>query len=102
MIEKLSIYIEQKHIRILNMEDTLLEFDNFSYALGPTGRVQYGAPSGFHDDIVISIALAVYRLNPVLSYKVEKPRNLIQQHYDQAKKTYDNQDTDGWGEWEQS
>lgn len=102
MIEKLSIYIEQKHIRILNTEDTLREFDNFSYSIGPTGRISYGAPEGrdLHDDIVISHALAVSQLNPVLRYSVEKPKSIMRLHYEMVKQTYDNPDSDGWGEWE--
>ena len=103
LIEKLSIYIEQKHIRMINMEETLKEFDNFSYSIGPTGRISYGAPDSgdLHDDIVISHALAVHLLNPVLRYRTEKPKTLLQLHYEQAKKNYDNADSDGWGEWEQ-
>lgn len=66
LIERLMLYIEQKTITMLPIEETLLEFDNFSYELGPTGNVRYGARDGYHDDIVISHALAAKALAPLV------------------------------------
>lgn len=34
------------------------ELQRYEYALGPTGQVFYSAPSGFHDDCVMALALA--------------------------------------------
>jgi hypothetical protein len=81
MIEKLSIWIEQKKCRIINMADTMLEFDNFSYEIGLSGRIVYNAREGYHDDIVISMALAVYGLVDI--YIQPKPEEipLIRQEY---------------------
>ena len=62
LIEKMGIMIDQRLIKILPIEQTILEFENFSYTMGITGAVRYGAPSGFHDDIVIAHALAVWSL----------------------------------------
>lgn len=85
IIEKLSIWIEQKQLRMLPVSETLTEFDNFSYELGPTGKVRYGAPDGFHDDIVIAHALAVHGLNPLFrEKKVDQPKTLIQKMYREA------------------
>ena len=85
LIQKLSVFIEQRRIRMINMQETLFEFDNFSYTLGPTGKFRYGAPEGMHDDIVISHALAVYGLF-AQSYKVvEPPKTRIQLAYERAK-----------------
>ena len=80
LIEKLSIWIEQKRIRLINIEETIKEFEQFTYKLGETGKVHYGAPPGenYHDDIVISHALAVWNLQPVISQTVEKPLSHIQ------------------------
>lgn len=67
LIEKLSIWIEQKKCRLIPMQETLLEFDNFSYEIGPTGKIRYQARDGFHDDIVLSHSLAInalYEINP--------------------------------------
>jgi len=68
MIQKLSIWIQLKRFSIINLEETLNELENFSYKIGPTGKIYYGAPEGkeMHDDIVISLALAVHELNPVV------------------------------------
>jgi hypothetical protein len=84
LVEKLSIYIEQKRIRILPIEETLTEFDNFVYEMGPTGQMRYGALPGFHDDIVISHGLAIWNLNPIYKETVEKPKTLIQTEYERA------------------
>lgn len=65
LIEKLSIYIEQKRIAIIPLQETLFEYDNFSYEIGPTGKIRYQARDGFHDDIVISHALGVWDLQPM-------------------------------------
>lgn len=59
LIEKLSIWIEQEKMSIINMNESLIEFDNFSYTLSPHGNVFYNAREGYHDDIVIAHALAV-------------------------------------------
>ena len=32
----------------------------YEYAIGPTGQVSYTAPSGYHDDCVMALALAVW------------------------------------------
>jgi len=31
----------------------------YEYEIGPTGQVSYAAPSGYHDDCVMALALAV-------------------------------------------
>ncbi len=66
LIEKLSIYIEQRKIRLIYSEEVLFEYDNFGYEITITGGIRYGARSGYHDDIVIADALAVWSLQPVI------------------------------------
>lgn len=34
------------------------EMKRYEYAIGPTGQISYGAPSGYHDDCVMALALA--------------------------------------------
>jgi len=81
LIEKMSIWIEQKRFFMLPIEETRKEFEQFTYKLGETGKVHYGAPQGenYHDDIVISHALALFRLQPVFTSPVIKEPTLIQQ-----------------------
>jgi len=66
LIEKLSIWIEQKKCLLLPLNETLEEFDNFSYEIGPTGKIRYQAREGFHDDCVLSHALAISGLTEII------------------------------------
>ena len=44
------------------------ELSAFTYTLTKTGKISYNAPAGFHDDIVIAIALANwYRVENAVS-----------------------------------
>lgn len=96
LIEKLSIWIEQKRIRMINLEQTLFEFDNFAYEIGATGRIRYGAPQGFHDDIVISHALAVSHLQPLYQEATSKPKTLIQRAKDARLKQLNSDEQIDW------
>ena len=87
MIEKLSTWIEEKRIHMINTPEKTRELSNFTYDISEqTGRIRYEAPAGFHDDIVMAHALAVWRLIPLYKEKVEKPKTLIQEHYEKVKK----------------
>jgi hypothetical protein len=103
IIEKLSVWIEQKQLHMLSLPETLLEFDNFSYEIGPTGRIRYTAPEGYNDDIVISHALAVWSLNPLYKATYEKPKTVLQESYEEQKISYEETDQnlaelDEWNE----
>lgn len=72
LIDKLSSWIELKRIFMLDLAETVKEFKDFTYDISEeTKRIRYGAPVGFHDDIVISHALAVWGLNVAI---MEKPK----------------------------
>jgi len=62
LIEKGSIYIEQKHVWIPNEPVLIDELDAFGYELSDAGNVIYRAPSGLHDDCVCSLCLAIWGL----------------------------------------
>ena len=100
LVENLRIWIEQKKIRILNIDDTLREFEQFTYTIGETNRVHYGAPSGerFHDDIVISHCLAVWKLIPIYAQSVERPLSAIQAYRKRLETKYD--DDNEWKDFE--
>ncbi len=83
LIEKLSIFIEHKYLRMLPIEETATEFENFTYEIGPTGYIRYTAPQGFTDDIVMAHALAVSSLNRLGYKEIERKETLISQYYDQ-------------------
>lgn len=88
MIEKLSIWIEQAKIKMLPIEDTFFEFDNFSYEISSSGRVVYQAREGFHDDIIISHALAVSELYDIPKEKIIVEQPLIRQEFIKRLKTH--------------
>jgi hypothetical protein len=91
LIEKLAIWIEQEKMKMLNDEDTIREFNNFTYDISSTGKIRYNAPTGFHDDIVMSHGLAIWQLYEAV--KVDKPpvESLLQEHFRRK--------TSGEGEW---
>ena len=62
LIEKLSIFIEQKSVFIPPKEELLNELSAFGYWLTDSGNIIYRAPEGLHDDCVFSLALAVWGL----------------------------------------
>ena len=60
LIEDLAVLFEQKDISVLDINWLLDELNAFTYIYNPNTRsVQYSAPSGVHDDSVISLSLAV-------------------------------------------
>jgi phage terminase large subunit-like protein len=62
MVEKLSLFFEQRNVVIPPEEILVDELESFSYHLTPSGNLVYGAPEGFHDDCVISLGLALMPL----------------------------------------
>ena len=88
LIEKLSIWIEQRKCILLPLNETLEEFDNFSYEIGLTGKIRYQAREGFHDDIVLSHALAISGLTEVIRSQITEEDNRIQQYAKRIKSEY--------------
>ena len=84
LIEKLSTWIETKRIKMINIPETVYEFQNFTYDVSDTGKVRYEAPQGIHDDIVISHSLAVWRLIQKEKLTFEKPKSMIRLSYEKA------------------
>jgi len=94
IIEKLSNWIELKYLKMLQLDETINEFDSFTYDYSEkTGRVIYNAPMGFHDDIVISHALAIWSLQPLILPKPEASMTIIQKDlYEKTKAIEDEQE----------
>jgi hypothetical protein len=67
IINNLAILIEQKKILIPNIPVVVNELEAFSYEVQPSGNIKYGAPSGYHDDIVMALALACADLKDTVS-----------------------------------
>jgi hypothetical protein len=57
-INALSLAIETKELQILNEPVLLNELQSYEQERLPSGLMRYGAPDGFHDDTVMSLAFA--------------------------------------------
>lgn len=101
LIEKLSNWIELKNLKMLQLDETIKELSIFTYDISElTDRVHYGAPVGFHDDIVISHALACWSLQPIIVQKKQREMSVIQKDFLQKVDSYDNNDENNeYGEY---
>jgi len=100
MIEKLSISISLQKCAILPIEDTFLEYDNFAYQVGPTGKIYYQAKDGYHDDIVVSHALANFRLQPVISTTLTAEQSVVRQEFLRQIGARNRGQSEDYDEWE--
>jgi hypothetical protein len=64
IIEKLMISVEGNHLlfyeNINNKKDFIQEMNVFSQEKLPSGVIRYAASEGFHDDIIMALAIANY------------------------------------------
>jgi hypothetical protein len=59
IIQGLMLVIERRDIGWPSSWEILTnELERYEYEVGPTGNISYNAPSGYHDDTVIALALA--------------------------------------------
>lgn len=59
LVQGLRLAIEQEAVTIPAACEVLrAELGAYTYEMTPAGRITYGAPAGFHDDAVMSLALA--------------------------------------------
>lgn len=102
IIEKLSIWIEQKKISMLDIPETAIEFDNFSYEITSTGKIVYNAREGYHDDIVISHALAVWGLQPLIIPKEQQGIPIIRADLQRRIKALSRREEENFYEYEEA
>ena len=77
LIESLAVKLEQDEVLLPPHEELIRELENYTYTLNPTnGRVYYNAPAGQHDDCVIALALAFWKIGDKL-----KMGEKVQAHY---------------------
>lgn len=63
IINNLINAFASEKIKVLNDEDVQLELEAYSMTFSSTGKAKFGAPSGFHDDIVMALAIGYECLN---------------------------------------
>lgn len=69
IIEQLAVAFENKSLSILDIDWLIAELENFTYIYNPEMRaIKYGAPSGLHDDGVMSLSIAYHCLR---NYKLK-------------------------------
>ncbi len=65
LIENLVLLIDERKIGIPPIQELIDELVMFELKNLPGGGVSYGAPGGFHDDCVISLALAAWGIRGI-------------------------------------
>lgn len=60
IIDGLSLAFERQELKILNEPTLIGELQAYEMERLPSGLIRYGAPSGMHDDCVMSLAMAWY------------------------------------------
>lgn len=66
LIDNLALRFERRDVKLPRTEiapELIDELELFQYSITDSGNVKSGAPSGYHDDCVISLALAVWELS---------------------------------------
>lgn len=103
IVEKLSIWLEQGKVKILNIPETIDELESYAYEITPLGKIRYNAPSGKFDDIVCAHALAVSQLHNAM-WEAELPikkKSLVRRNYEKLlyQQSEEFQDDMAWSEW---
>ena len=80
LIQRLCVAIENREIAWPRAWETLTdELKRYEYKIGKTGTLTYSAPSGYHDDCVIALALANRGRYPaggiVMPVAIDRPGN---------------------------
>ena len=59
LVQRLIVAVEQRQVSWpMPWQVLTAEMKRYEYAIGSTGGISYGAPAGYHDDCVMSLALA--------------------------------------------
>ena len=60
LVDGLRIAVQQANLTFPDHAELLRELEAFQYDVSETGKVTYSAPSGEHDDLVMSLGLALW------------------------------------------
>jgi hypothetical protein len=81
IINNLAILIEQKKIMIPNIPLLVAELEAYSYEVLSSGRIKYSAPVGYHDDCVMSLALAVKDLKMTTPLLIQEATHIMKSNF---------------------
>jgi hypothetical protein len=73
LIDSLAMGIERKMLRLMDIPVQTNELIGFEYEVTASGNTRMNAPSGEHDDTVISAALANHGLRQMGYVRIEEP-----------------------------
>lgn len=74
-IEQLQLDIEKQNIKLLNEPRQVRELQAYEMDRTSFGNIQYNAADGFHDDMVIALALCNYHVqNQFMSFGASMPK----------------------------
>jgi len=104
LIEKLKIAIELQCFRIPNIPKLIKQLVQYEAIIMPSGKVKYGAPAGkdtegnalFHDDNVISLALALWGTGDMLydpEYEAPKEKTQTDRFWEHIKRDVSKRDS---------
>lgn len=79
LVKNLMLGIEQRKLLIPDIPELIQELKIFGYEITKAGNVRYSAPEGFHDDCVMSLALAWYEIGSKLGESGKAERILSKQ-----------------------
>lgn len=83
LIKKMSLFFSEKKIKLPSQDQVsnlITELEQYSYEILPTGKIKYSAPTGLHDDEVMSLGLAIWFLKDELcteTFATGNPRTSI-------------------------
>jgi hypothetical protein len=69
MVQALSLSIERGEVFFPDIPELIQELSLYGYEMLSTGGVRYSAPEGHHDDCVMALALANFRMRHHVSWE---------------------------------
>ena len=73
IIENLAISMEQRRVSYPAIPELLQELEVFQYEMTKSRNIIYSAPTGFDDDCVMSLALALWKCNTGVFFESNNP-----------------------------
>lgn len=64
LVDNLALLLEQDDIKIIQIQELIDELNSFRLEKTISGKTRYEAPEGQHDDCVMALALACWKLPP--------------------------------------
>lgn len=89
LLNNLALLLEQDKIKIPNDEGLIAELRGFRYEMGERGKLKIVVQQGLHDDRVMSLALAVWKIpNTKMPHDSERRISEFQRDYQETKSRF--------------